>query len=142
METVYRVRGLSVMYVIVGVLMPLFPLGAVLDPSVSLGVRLAWYLPLVAAALFMMFRLSRVAVIATDRSVRVRNPLRTIEIPWSQVTSIDHGVGLLRKVAFHLRDGTVVAASALPTGGGGVDEPTQRTIDELEARRRDHAGKS
>lgn len=138
LETVDGVRGLSVMYVVMGGLMPLFPLPAVLDPTVPLGTRLAWYLPLVVVALFMIFRLSRVAVIATDRSVTVRNPLRTVEIPWSQVTAIDHGVGLLRKVAFRLHDGSVLAASALPTGGGGVDQPTRRIIDELEARRRAH----
>lgn len=138
MDTVYRVRGLSVMYVIMGGLMPLLPRPAVLDPTVPPGTRLAWYLPLIAVALFMVFRVSRVAVIATDGSVTVRNPLRTVEIPWSHLTAVDHGVGLLRKVAFRLEDGTVVAASALPTGGGGVDQPTRRVIDELEARRRAH----
>lgn len=137
MEEVYRVRGLSVMHVIVGLLMPLFPLSAVLDPTVPLGTRLAWYLPLVAVALFMIFRLSQVAVIATDQTVTVRNPFRTVKIPWSQVASIDHGVGLLRKVGLRLQNGPVVPVSALPTGGGGVDESTQRMIDELEARRRD-----
>lgn len=137
---VYRARGLATVYVVAGVLMALLPLGAVLDASLSWGERLAWYLPLLAVALFMVLRLARVAVVATEGSVVVRNPFRTVEIPWTEVERIAPGVGLLRKVAFHRRDGSVVPASALPTGGGGVDASTQRMIDELEERRRQQAG--
>lgn len=139
-RTVYRVRGLTTVYVVAGMLMALFPLGAVLSSSLSWAERLAWYLPLLTVAVFLVLRLARVAVVATDGSVVVRNPFRTVEIPWTDVDRITHGVGLLRKVAFHRRDGSVVPASALPTGGGGVDDATQRMIDELEEHRRQQAG--
>lgn len=136
MVRTYRVRGLSVMYAVAGVLMALLPLGAVLSADLVWGERLAWYLPLLAIALFMVFRVARVAVIATEDRVVVRNPFRTIQIPWNKIRSIEVGVGVLRKAAFQRRDGSVIPASALPTGGAGVDDATQRMIDELDERRR------
>lgn len=132
--TTYRVRGLPLVYGGAAVLLLVFPLPAVLDSEVPLGVRLAWYAPLVLIAAFVLVRVTRVAVIAQDDAVVVRNPFRTIRIPWSDLRQIDVGGGALRKVRFHRDGGSPVRASALPTGGAGVDARTQEMIDSLRAR--------
>lgn len=122
-------------FIIVGFLGAILPLPAVLDESVSTGVRLTLYLPYLAWCMWMILRLSRCGIKDAGDALVVRNPVRTISIPWSSVAEFEHGrFGILPKVGVRRIDGSSVGVFGLPVAAHGPDPSTRRLLDSYEAK--------
>jgi hypothetical protein len=135
----HRLPGFRWLFIVLGTVAALMPLPAVLSPGVSTAARLGFYLPFAVVCAWVVLHVSRCGVKDEADHLVVRNPLRTVRVPWSQVQDFELGrFGVVPKVGVRLRDGSAVGIFGLPiaAGGGDADASTIRLLQVLRSRAR------
>lgn len=135
--TWHRLPGFRWLFVVLGSVGALLPLPAVLAPGASTTVRLGCYLPFAVVCAWLVLRVSGCGVKDDADHLVVRNPLRTVRVPWSQVEDFELGrFGVVPKVGVRLRGGSAVGIFGLPIGASGddADASTHRILEVLRRR--------
>lgn len=133
----HRLPGFRRLFTGLGTVAALMPLPAVLSPDVSTTARLGFYLPFAVLCAWVVLRVSWCGVKDDEHHLVVRNPLRTVRVPWSQVQDFELGrFGVMPKVGVRLRDGSAVGIFALPIAASGdaADASTVRLLETLRRR--------
>lgn len=134
--TWHRLPGFRWLFTALGTVACLMPLPAVLSPGVSTPARLGVYLPFALLCVWVVLRVSRCGVRDGGDHLVVRNPVRTVRLPWSEVQDFELGrFGLVPKVGVRLRDGSAVGIFALPVAAS-ADAADAGTLQPLETLRR------
>jgi Bacterial PH domain len=82
----YRMRRESVVFGLVGLCFVVLGVGGALSASGDLlGLGLVRLIAAWTVAAFFVLRMARLGVFVERDGIRVRNPLKTVSIPWSQV---------------------------------------------------------
>lgn len=136
----HRLPGLRWLFMGLATAGALVPLPAVLSTGVSTTAQLGFHLAFAVLCAWVVQCASRGANDDADHLV-VRNPLRIVRVPWSQVHDFELGrCEVMPKVGVRLRDGNAVGRIALPVAASAddADASTLRLLETL--RRRAGAG--
>jgi hypothetical protein len=136
-ERYVRLRGVRTITIVLAVLLVLMPLPTMTDPKISVAARVVWYGPLLLVAAWMVFRVSGCGLRDAGDHLVIRNPLRTVRIPWWDVASVELGrFGVMPKVGVRRTDGSAVGIFGLPVAASGqdADASTLRLMDEMRAK--------
>lgn len=134
-EGFHRLPGFRPLIVVLAVISALLPL-----PVVSAGGEgTEFYLVHLLLSLWAVLRVSGCGIKDTGHHLVVRNPVRTVRIPWADVQDIELGrFGVMPKVGVRRTDGTAVGVFGLPIAASGddADASTLRLVERLRSKAR------
>jgi hypothetical protein len=132
-----RLPGFRAIILVIASVTALLPLPTVLAPDVTPGTRIIGYGPVLAGCLWAAFRVSGCGLRDAGDHLVIRNPLRTVRIPWRDVASVELGrFGVMPKVGVRRTDGSAVGIFGLPIAASGkdADASTLRLMEEMRAK--------